>query len=316
MSSHRQNGFTLIELLVVIAIIAILAAILFPVFAQVREKARQITCVSNAKQLALGYIQYAQDYDEAVPIAFYKTWEYGPVTAKYNTTTDINGKPIGGAFGQPTGIPAQLQPYIKSWDAFKCPDDPIANQVGDVKVAGLGETLPELSGMTFFQIYGTSYLFTPEVESDPFREQSETGYTQVAACTNGTTNSSGDIPPGNAKECDLVASGETINPNAGGTWTPNGSDQGHDGFGVVTLSVYTRPTETRIFHEWNLSFQGSPVKALHTAFHQNGSTMGFEDGHAKFITKLSDYNSGCDGTTWAWDVAGSCNTLGLQRNKD
>src|SRR5437868_1226379 len=63
-----KSAFTLIELLVVIAIIAILAAILFPVFAQAREQARAITCVSNMKQIALGWIMYAQDYDEANPM--------------------------------------------------------------------------------------------------------------------------------------------------------------------------------------------------------------------------------------------------------
>ncbi len=62
-----RRGFTLIELLVVIAIIAILAAILFPVFARAREKARQASCQSNLKQLALGYLMYAQDYDEWFP---------------------------------------------------------------------------------------------------------------------------------------------------------------------------------------------------------------------------------------------------------
>ncbi|MBZ0172326.1 MAG: DUF1559 domain-containing protein, partial [Phycisphaerales bacterium] len=63
----RRLAFTLIELLVVIAIIAILAAILFPVFARAREKARQSSCASNLKQLALGLMQYAQDYDETYP---------------------------------------------------------------------------------------------------------------------------------------------------------------------------------------------------------------------------------------------------------
>lgn len=68
---RRNSGFTLIELLVVIAIIAILAAILFPVFAQAREKARQASCISNNKQIALGVMMYAQDYDETLPLGSY-----------------------------------------------------------------------------------------------------------------------------------------------------------------------------------------------------------------------------------------------------
>jgi prepilin-type N-terminal cleavage/methylation domain-containing protein/prepilin-type processing-associated H-X9-DG protein len=68
MKGPRKAGFTLIELLVVIAIIAILAAILFPVFAQAREKARQITCLSNQKQIGLALMQYVQDYDETYPM--------------------------------------------------------------------------------------------------------------------------------------------------------------------------------------------------------------------------------------------------------
>src|SRR5947207_1777505 len=64
---HRRPGFTLIELLVVIAIIAILAAILFPVFAQAREKARQTTCLSNLRQMGWGLQMYGQDYDERMP---------------------------------------------------------------------------------------------------------------------------------------------------------------------------------------------------------------------------------------------------------
>ena len=68
----RKSGFTLIELLVLIAIIAILAAILFPVFAKVREKARQISCLSNMKQLGLGFAQYTQDNDEAYPCGMWQ----------------------------------------------------------------------------------------------------------------------------------------------------------------------------------------------------------------------------------------------------
>ena len=73
-----RKGFTLIELLVVIAIIAILAAILFPVFAKAREKARQASCLSNCKQLGLGIMQYAQDYDEKLP-SYLAPWPAVPV---------------------------------------------------------------------------------------------------------------------------------------------------------------------------------------------------------------------------------------------
>ncbi len=112
MSTQRRKGFTLIELLVVIAIIAILAAILFPVFAQAREKARAITCISNLKQIGLGTMQYVQDYDETYPLGY--TWmstdgnswggtmwtiSLGPYIQKYGTinTEFINGQAPGTA---------------------------------------------------------------------------------------------------------------------------------------------------------------------------------------------------------------------------
>ncbi|WP_395145752.1 prepilin-type N-terminal cleavage/methylation domain-containing protein, partial [Armatimonas sp.] len=82
----KKRAFTLIELLVVIAIIAILAAILFPVFAQAREKARQTSCLSNQKQIGLGVMQYVQDYDETYPTAYYYK----------NNTATVNGGSAGG----------------------------------------------------------------------------------------------------------------------------------------------------------------------------------------------------------------------------
>ncbi len=88
-SSVRMRGFTLIELLVVIAIIAILAAILFPVFARAREKARQSSCSSNAKQLALSVLMYAQDYDEKMTPTSAGPYYWGTLLAPYMKNTQI-----------------------------------------------------------------------------------------------------------------------------------------------------------------------------------------------------------------------------------
>lgn len=92
----RNQGFTLIELLVVIAIIAILAAILFPVFARARENARRASCASNLKQLAIGWQMYAQDYDGRLPF-----YQYG----SGSTNTNVG----------------KVYPYVKSKQIFLCP---------------------------------------------------------------------------------------------------------------------------------------------------------------------------------------------------
>jgi len=109
--SNTRKGFTLIELLVVIAIIAILAAILFPVFAKVREKARATSCVSNQKQVGLGLLQYQQDNDEAFPIGIYTF------------------QAAAGASGAGAGWAGPISPYIKSTGVFKCPDDSTSQTV-------------------------------------------------------------------------------------------------------------------------------------------------------------------------------------------
>ncbi|MEI6502674.1 MAG: DUF1559 domain-containing protein [Armatimonadota bacterium] len=106
-----RKGFTLIELLVVIAIIAILAAILFPVFAKAREKARQASCLSNTKQLAIAFVQYAQDYDERLPMY---------VDASYN-------------FAQLAWW-VEVMPYIKNTQVLLCPSAPKIGQNADYGV--------------------------------------------------------------------------------------------------------------------------------------------------------------------------------------
>lgn len=116
-----KRGFTLIELLVVIAIIAILAAILFPVFAQARESARSISCASNEKEISLAILMYVQDYDEHMP-----EWintassNQGPDTGNsLYGQTDPDG---GGYKYQYTGWDKLVAPYIKNRGIFHCPD--------------------------------------------------------------------------------------------------------------------------------------------------------------------------------------------------
>jgi prepilin-type N-terminal cleavage/methylation domain-containing protein/prepilin-type processing-associated H-X9-DG protein len=99
-----KRGFTLIELLVVIAIIAILAAILFPVFAKAREKARQTSCLSNVKQLSLGVVMYVQDYDERF-VAGTAIPDFIPVPPDTNRCW----------------WRFKIQPYVKNWQLFNCP---------------------------------------------------------------------------------------------------------------------------------------------------------------------------------------------------
>ncbi len=104
--TSRRRGFTLIELLVVIAIIALLAAILFPVFAQAREKARQATCASNMKQIGLALMQYSQDYDECIAPAVVGT-----------------GKSASDGGSNYNWMDA-IFPYAKSAGVYVCPSDP------------------------------------------------------------------------------------------------------------------------------------------------------------------------------------------------
>jgi len=171
------RAFTLIELLVVIAIIAILAAILFPVFAKVREKARQISCLSNEKQLGLAIMQYAQDNDEIV--LRLTNWDgvAAPVNANY------------------PGWAGKVYPYVKSVSVFKCPDDPTSTVAPASPVsygfnkASVAQPLAAMSApastVMIFEIQN-NYSCDP---TNPLENQSGVGLAVGAPLTNQPTSS-------------------------------------------------------------------------------------------------------------------------------
>ncbi|MBC8138455.1 MAG: DUF1559 domain-containing protein [Fibrella sp.] len=120
MTAKSLRAFTLIELLVVIAIIAILAAILFPVFAQAREKARSTSCLSNMKQVVLGLTQYVQDYDEVFPN---RTLSWPPGEGNYPELEKWTWR-------------VALNPYIKSKGVYQCPSNPFSDKPAGAMAGG------------------------------------------------------------------------------------------------------------------------------------------------------------------------------------
>ena len=122
----KRRGFTLIELLVVIAIIAILAAILFPVFARAREKARQASCQSNLKQITLAFLMYMSDYDQRFPIASQNppTQPDAPRACGHQGWCDNRTHTLPPPIPGPVRsgyVHWRLNPYIKNWQLWVCP---------------------------------------------------------------------------------------------------------------------------------------------------------------------------------------------------
>jgi prepilin-type N-terminal cleavage/methylation domain-containing protein len=150
---RNRRAFTLIELLVVIAIIAILAAILFPVFAQARAKARATTCLSNVKQLGLGVLMYAQDYDEVLPLLVTGVQTNDSSTFWWNGNAPANSQAVW---------QNQVQPYIKSYGMMVCPENFLtnANPLTNLDF-GLNFGMPPVSAIHNVANWGDIYYSPP-----------------------------------------------------------------------------------------------------------------------------------------------------------
>jgi prepilin-type N-terminal cleavage/methylation domain-containing protein/prepilin-type processing-associated H-X9-DG protein len=223
--SQRRHAFTLIELLVVIAIIAILAAILFPVFAQAREKARQTTCLSNQKQIGLGILMYSQDYDELYPLAKIQSVAGGAWSGGYVTTPPDWRTPTAANVAFRSLFWANsIQPYLKNGDLYKCPSG--ANFTVTSTAAALKPT------------YKMSYVMNGFLTQYPQAGINQTAATVLMwegsgkAAVDGFSSENPTLNcPTGTENCVYVAKGTacaTGNGGTGGMYGPEGSMYVHN----------------------------------------------------------------------------------------
>jgi len=261
----QRKGFTLIELLVVIAIIAILAAILFPVFQKVRENARRSACSSNLKQIGLALIQYSQDNDEHMPNA----WIGSPF--KGSSVTPLSYRWMDA-----------IQPFVKSNDLFHCPDDQ-GNKVGDKTTTGqyIPYNQPGGTGDTHYGSYAiNAYNFSEshknQLLTGPGNEAGgDTGYSLSLLQSPSTTAWVFESDGGYQMDCDqrgLIKS--TLN--------------GYPSINCATLSPGSGGDATLV--------DGDPVLFRHGD--KNSTNVLWCDGHVKSLTidQLMSTNSDAGGT--------------------
>ncbi len=272
------QAFTLIELLVVIAIIAILAAILFPVFQKVRENARRTACLSNEKQLGLAFVQYIQDSDETYP----QGRNYSAATQSYAS--------------DPAGWAGQIYPYVKATGVFQCPDDPTG-------------TAPGMFNNTYYPISyvaNTNIMNTSHGVGQPDTGASSPTGSPATDAAFGSSTRTVLLFEDQANQTDMTDGGgvaETVSPASYGFdgQPSRGTVNGKGGTGFFATGIMLGGTHT---------VRRDPGDLLATTgVHSDLSDFLFADGHVKALhgTSVS--------TGWSNPIQGDCtNYQGLGGN--
>jgi prepilin-type N-terminal cleavage/methylation domain-containing protein/prepilin-type processing-associated H-X9-DG protein len=276
---RHRHAFTLIELLVVIAIIAILAAILFPVFAQAREAARTTACLSNTKQIATAQLMYAQDYDETIV-----PWLNCPPQAGYpgSCTTALQAVPAFWTF--------LLQPYIKNYNVMFCPSYSTSNVSDAMDNSTCDGNGTKGSG-------NTPYQLVPPLPTAPSYGAGP-GYLSHYGISMAEQGGSGTQA---APYYDFPGSGWFSTQDRAGLNTG-----GPLAYTTRTLASIQRPAETTNIGDGLSAFYAN-LDQLGTVFGcesayahkgRSGGNFSFLDGHSKFITGNSEsyLDRGSDGS--------------------
>jgi prepilin-type N-terminal cleavage/methylation domain-containing protein/prepilin-type processing-associated H-X9-DG protein len=278
-----KSGFTLIELLVVIAIIALLAAILFPVFARARENARKTSCANNMKQIGLGFAQYIQDFDEQY---FVSSPYQGPGT---------NGGPCYGY-----GWAGAMMPYVKSTQLYRCPSDSY-NSPGTSTYFGHTDVLLPVS---YAYNRNVAVVAAAADHTAPAKTVLSFEARSVAVLTNPNAQNLGD-----AEWSGGCGGNEASTAGNGGDGTPGVAGTGNDGW--IQRNGYARNT---MYMGNPLRINSNPISPTEGR-HLNGGNFLFSDGHVKWMSgaKVSNGNNATSATN-AQDGGGCCRAAGTQTN--
>jgi prepilin-type N-terminal cleavage/methylation domain-containing protein/prepilin-type processing-associated H-X9-DG protein len=289
----RSSGFTLIELLIVIAIIAILAAILFPVFATAREKARQTTCASNEKQLSLAFLQYATDFDETLPFA------YGANAADRSWDIEIYPYlklPVSSVVGSRAGL-------------YTCPDDSYDRGLSATKDAS-GNYIPLVprsyvmcGGITISNYGGTANATGMELAEQPI-------YDPLTPATRWS------LSPGRLMS-EVPAPAQTF-MIVEWPYANNNSSGGGGGTSGTAGNTVDRPTSgsgasgTGIGQDCkSLGSPSTSCGATQQPLHNGGWNYAFADGHIKWLRPDQTIGTGLNGGGTSVNASGASYTCSM-----